>query len=72
MDTVDTVTENLPAVFAGTVFVLFGGCLLVWTCVRLALGVPVAEGARTGAAAALALLFAVSSLGLGFWCFGRI
>ncbi|SCE25039.1 hypothetical protein GA0115246_113131, partial [Streptomyces sp. SolWspMP-sol7th] len=72
MDRVDAVTENLPAVFAGAVFLLFGGCLLVWTCVRIALGVPVAEGARTGTAAALALLFSVSSLGLGLWCFGRI
>ncbi|WP_037869617.1 hypothetical protein [Streptomyces sp. SPB074] len=72
MDGVDAVTENLPAVFAGVVFLLFGGRLLVWTCVRLALGAPVAEGVRAGTAAALALLGAAGSLGLGLWCFGRI
>jgi hypothetical protein len=72
MDRVGAVTDSLPAVFAGAVFLVFGGCLLGWTCVRLALGAPVAEGARRGTAAALALLFSVSSLGLGLWCFGRI
>ncbi|MGE9695078.1 MULTISPECIES: hypothetical protein [unclassified Streptomyces] len=72
MDGVDAVTESLPGVFAGAVFLLFGGCLLVWTCARLALRAPVAEGVRTGTAVALALLFSVGSLGLGAWCFGRI
>ncbi|MER0446544.1 hypothetical protein ABR738_18575 [Streptomyces sp. Edi4] len=65
-------TETGPAVFAGTVFVLFGGVLLLWTASRARRREPVADGTPPVASAVLALAFGVGFLLLGVWCFTRI
>ncbi|MEU6577101.1 hypothetical protein [Streptomyces sp. NPDC046805] len=64
--------ESGPAIFAGMVFALFGGALLVWTGARVRLGEPVAQGVNQAAAATLAGVAAVISLGLGAYCFLHI
>ncbi|WP_128375349.1 hypothetical protein [Streptomyces cavernae] len=64
--------ESGPAVFAGTVFALFGGGLLMWTTVRLRQGAPVARGVSQIASAALASVTGVAALLLGVWCFTQI
>ncbi|MDX2698358.1 hypothetical protein Sipo8835_39305 [Streptomyces ipomoeae] len=64
--------ESGPAIFAGVVFALFGGGLLLWTTVRVRQGRPVAEGVRPVMSATLASVVAVTSLVLGAWCFTRI
>ncbi|MEU3982510.1 hypothetical protein AB0F77_20845 [Streptomyces sp. NPDC026672] len=64
--------ESGPAIFAGVVFALFGGALLVWTGVRVRRGEPVAVGVNPVASATLAGLAAVISLGLGTYCLTRI
>ncbi|MER7201367.1 hypothetical protein CG723_35430 [Streptomyces sp. CB01635] len=63
--------ESGPAIFAGTVFTLFGAGLLLWTGVRVMHRAPVADGVNPVASATLATLAAVASLVLGVWCFGR-
>ncbi|MCQ9134557.1 MULTISPECIES: hypothetical protein [Streptomyces] len=64
--------ERGPAIFAGMVFVLFGGSLLVWTAVRVRHREPVAQDVSPVASAALAGLGAVATLALGAWCFVRL
>ncbi|MGW2078722.1 hypothetical protein ACWCOW_17550 [Streptomyces sp. NPDC001939] len=63
--------ESAPAIFAGTVFTLFGAGLLLWTGARVMHRAPVADGVNPVASATLATLVAVASLVLGVWCFGR-
>ncbi|MFE2732612.1 hypothetical protein [Streptomyces sp. NPDC056721] len=63
--------ESGPAIFAGTVFTLFGAGLLLWTGARVMHRSPVADGVNPVASATLATLAAVASLVLGVWCFGR-
>ncbi|MFF5185519.1 hypothetical protein ACFY30_17335 [Streptomyces sp. NPDC000345] len=64
--------ESGPAIFAGMVFALFGGVLLVWTAVRVRHREPVAQGVDPLASATLAALAAVVALALGTWCFTRL
>lgn len=64
--------ESGPAIFAGAVFALFGGVLLVWTGTRVRRGEPVAQGVSQVASATLASLAAVVSLGLGAYCLTRL
>ncbi|MFD4604798.1 hypothetical protein ACFWPQ_43135 [Streptomyces sp. NPDC058464] len=63
--------ESGPAIFAGVVFALFGGALLVWTGTRLRRGEPVAQGVSQVASATLASLAAVVALGLAAYCLTR-
>ncbi|MCX4644072.1 hypothetical protein ACWGDS_18775 [Streptomyces sp. NPDC055059] len=63
--------ESGPAIFAGTVFTLFGAGLLLWTGARVMHRAPVADGVNPVASATLATLVAVACLVLGVWCFGR-
>ncbi|MGW1892098.1 hypothetical protein ACWCP6_17830 [Streptomyces sp. NPDC002004] len=64
--------ESGPAIFAGTVFGLFGAGLLAWTGSRVRHGAPVAHGVHPVASAALAALAGSGALFLGVWCFTRI
>ncbi|MFF2849735.1 hypothetical protein ACFVT5_25860 [Streptomyces sp. NPDC058001] len=64
--------ENGPAIFAGSVFALFGAALLLWTGVRLHHRLPVADGMRQGASATIATLAGAATLALSVWCFARI
>ncbi|NJP50473.1 hypothetical protein HCJ93_10420 [Streptomyces sp. SBST2-5] len=64
--------ESGPAIFAGTVFCLFGAGLLAWTVSRARQRRPVAHGVSPVASAACAGLAAVISLALGAWCLGRL
>lgn len=63
--------ESGPAIFVGTVFVLFGAGLLAWTAVRLRAGEPVAHGVNRVASATLASVAGTGALALGMWCFTR-
>ncbi|MCX5532819.1 hypothetical protein OG785_19945 [Streptomyces sp. NBC_00006] len=60
--------ESVPAVFAGTVFGLFGAGLLAWTGARTAHREPVAYGARP----VTSVVIAAGALALAVWCFGQI
>ncbi|MGP3999645.1 hypothetical protein [Streptomyces sp. 8N706] len=62
--------ESGPAIFAGTVFALFGAALLLWTGARIRLRAPVAFGVSPVASAVLATIFGIGSLGMGVWCLG--
>ncbi|MET9041615.1 hypothetical protein ABZX34_01720 [Streptomyces sp. NPDC004362] len=64
--------ESGPAIFAGTVFALFGGGLMIWTATRVRRRESVAEGVSPVASAALAVLAAVAALTAGGWCFLRL
>ncbi|MBM7169266.1 hypothetical protein JQK87_12715 [Streptomyces sp. G44] len=64
--------ESAPAIFAGTVFALFGAALLLWTGVRVAHREPVAQGVSPVASATLAALAGTGALLLGVWCFTRL
>ncbi|MFD3586554.1 hypothetical protein [Streptomyces sp. NPDC058683] len=64
--------ESGPAFFAGAVFALFGGALLVWTGIRVRRGEPVAQGVSQVASATLASLAAVIALGLAAYCLTRL
>ncbi|MFD8301432.1 hypothetical protein ACFV29_03595 [Streptomyces sp. NPDC059690] len=64
--------ESGPAIFAGVVFALFGGALLVWTVARVRHGEPVAHGVNPVASAALASLASVIALTLAVWCLTRV
>lgn len=68
----DAITESLPAIFAGAVFLLFGGGLLLWTCVRLVHRAPVAEGVHPLTSATLGLLIGTGTVLLALWCFSRV
>ncbi|GGS55973.1 hypothetical protein AB0E75_11680 [Streptomyces griseoviridis] len=63
--------ERGPAIFAGVVFVLFGGVLLVWTASQVRHRRPVAQGVSPVASAAVATVAAVLALLLGAWCLTR-
>ena len=64
--------ESGPAIFAGLVFALFGGGLLVWTATRVRHGRPVALGVRPVASATVASAVAVAALAAGAWCLTRV
>lgn len=64
--------ESGPAIFAGAVFALFGGGLMLWTASRLRQGQPVAQDVRPVTSATLAGVVAVAALVLGAWCFTQI
>lgn len=64
--------ESAPAIFAGTVFALFGAVLLLWTGVRVAHRSPVAEGVSPVASATLAAVAGAGALALAVWCFTRL
>ncbi|MCZ0987779.1 hypothetical protein [Streptomyces diastatochromogenes] len=64
--------ESGPAIFAGVVFALFGGALLVWTGTRMRRGEPVAQGVSQVASATLAGAAGVLALGLGAYCLTRL
>ncbi|MFE0475319.1 hypothetical protein ACFW2V_27305 [Streptomyces sp. NPDC058947] len=64
--------ESEPAIFAGTVFSLFGGGLLAWTVTRVRRQQPVAQGVRPVASATVASVVAVLALAVGTWCFTRL
>ncbi|WP_405778352.1 hypothetical protein [Streptomyces sp. NBC_00859] len=64
--------ESEPAIFAGTTFALFGGALLWWTSARTLRRAPVAEGVNPTLAFTLAVIFGVTALALGAWCFTRL
>jgi homoserine kinase len=64
--------ESGPAIFAGTVFALFGAALLGWTAVRVRHREPVALGVGRAASATVAGLLALTALTLGVWCFTRV
>ncbi|MFJ2113164.1 MULTISPECIES: hypothetical protein [unclassified Streptomyces] len=64
--------ESGPAIFAGTVFTLFGAVLLLWTGARVLHRAPVAHGVGPAVSITLATLSGVVFLALGVWCFGRI
>lgn len=59
--------ESTPALFAGTVFALFGAALLVWAGARTAGRAPVTRG-DSPAGAVLTVLFGAVSLVVGVWC----
>jgi hypothetical protein len=59
--------ESGPAVFAGTVFTLFGTGLLLWAGAQSRLRTPVAHGAGAGTAVLYAFS-GVISLAAGVWC----
>ncbi|MGW0494902.1 hypothetical protein ACWD0Z_05545 [Streptomyces sp. NPDC003007] len=64
--------ESEAAIFAGAVFSLFGGGLLVWTATRVRNHRPVAHGVRPVPSATLAGVVAVLALAIGTWCFSRL
>ncbi|MEU5956709.1 MULTISPECIES: hypothetical protein [Streptomyces] len=64
--------ESGPAIFAGSVFALFGAGLLLWTGARVAHRSPVAHGVNPVASATLAALAGSGALVLGVWCFTRL
>lgn len=64
--------ESGPAIFAGVVFALFGGALVVWTVGRVRHGEPVAHGVSPVASVTLASVASVIALVLGTWCFIRV
>lgn len=64
--------ESGPAIFAGLVFALFGGGLLVWTAARVRHREPVAHGVSPVASATVAGLVALIALALGTWCLTRV
>ncbi|MFF4966786.1 hypothetical protein [Streptomyces sp. NPDC001037] len=64
--------ESGPAIFAGLVFALFGGTLLVWTGARVRHRDPVAHGVNPVASATLAGAAGVVALGLAAYCVTRL
>lgn len=64
--------ESGPAIFAATVFLLFGAALLAWTGARVLHRAPVAEGVRPVVAVPVAILAGGVSLTLGVWCLTRL
>ncbi|MDQ0908765.1 hypothetical protein QFZ22_004750 [Streptomyces canus] len=64
--------ESGPAIFAGMVFALFGGGLLVWTAARVRRREPVAHGVSPVASATVASLAGLITLALAAWCFTRL
>ncbi|WP_445279859.1 hypothetical protein [Streptomyces sp. DSM 118148] len=64
--------ESGPAIFAGLVFALFGGTVLVWTGTRVRHREPVALDVNPVASAALAGVAGVVALGLAAYCLTRL
>ncbi|MFE6196898.1 hypothetical protein [Streptomyces sp. NPDC057838] len=64
--------ESEPAIFAGTVFSLFGGGLLAWTVTRVHRRLPVAQGVSPAASATVAGVVAMLAVAAGAWCFTRL
>ncbi|MCX3061903.1 hypothetical protein [Streptomyces beihaiensis] len=64
--------ESTPAVFAGTVFALFGSGLLLWTGARVLHREPVAYGTRPVASAVVAAAAGAGALALAAWCFAQL
>ncbi|KUN23977.1 hypothetical protein AQJ23_20470 [Streptomyces antibioticus] len=64
--------ESGPAIFAGSVFALFGAGLLAWTAVRARHREPVAHGVSPVASAMIASSAAVIALVVGAWCFTQL
>jgi hypothetical protein len=64
--------ESGPAIFAGVVFALFGGGLLMWTVTRVRHRRPVAHGVSRVASATLASAASMAALALGAWSFTRL
>jgi uncharacterized membrane protein len=64
--------DSGPAIFAGTVFVVFGGALLAWTGSRALRRAPVALGVSPVASAVVAAVVSVAALAVGVWCFLRL
>ncbi|WP_030378630.1 MULTISPECIES: hypothetical protein [unclassified Streptomyces] len=64
--------ESGPAIFAGTVFALFGGALLTWTAVRWRHREPVADGVSPVASATVAALASAAALVAAAYCFTRL
>ena len=64
--------ESGPAIFAGTVFALFGGGLLTWTVSRVRHREPVAHDVNPVASLTVVSLVAAAALVLGAWCFTRV
>ncbi|WP_329275096.1 hypothetical protein [Streptomyces sp. NBC_01451] len=64
--------ESGPAIFAGVVFALFGGGLLVWTAARVRHRAPVAHGVNPVASAVLASVAALVAVGVAAWCLTRV
>ncbi|MFC8350313.1 hypothetical protein [Streptomyces sp. NPDC057280] len=64
--------ESGPAIFAGSVFALFGTGLLAWTAVRARHREPVAHGVSPVASAMIASCAAVIALVVGAWCFTQL
>ncbi|MFR9795164.1 hypothetical protein ACL02U_04540 [Streptomyces sp. MS06] len=63
--------ESGPAIFAATVFALFGAGLLGWTGSRLRHRRPVADGFPPVASAVLAGVASAGALLLAAWCLTR-
>lgn len=64
--------ETAPAIFTGTVFLLFGSSLLLWTGHRVRHHEAVAHGVHPKISAAVATLAGVGALVLAVWCFGQL
>ncbi|MFE9677347.1 hypothetical protein ACFYO5_25010 [Streptomyces sp. NPDC006259] len=64
--------ESGPAIFAGMVFALFGGGLMVWAGVRVRQRQSVAHGVTPVASATVAALVALVALAVGGWCLSRL
>ncbi|MBA2808005.1 hypothetical protein ACH40E_05230 [Streptomyces acidicola] len=64
--------ETAPAIFTGTVFVLFGSSLLLWTGHRVWRHEAVADGVHPKVSAVVATLAGVSALALAAWCFAQL
>lgn len=63
--------ESGPAVFAGTVFALFGSGLLSWTVMRRRRGEAIADGVSPVASTTLAVLSGIGALAAAAWCLTR-
>ncbi|MFE0511402.1 hypothetical protein [Streptomyces sp. NPDC058964] len=64
--------ESGPAIFAGLVFALFGGAVMVWTATRARHREPIAHGVNQVASVTLAGLASVVSMGLAVYCLTRL
>ncbi|MET9222706.1 MULTISPECIES: hypothetical protein [unclassified Streptomyces] len=63
--------ERVPALFAGTVFAVFGAALLLWTAARLRARQPVTAAGST-AATVMSIFFGAVALLTGVWCLTQV
>ncbi|MBD0737931.1 hypothetical protein [Streptomyces sp. CBMA29] len=63
--------ERVPALFAGTVFAVFGAALLCWTAARLRARRPVTDAGST-AATVMSISFGAAALLTGVWCLTQV